>query len=60
MQEKSKDSNGISRSRKSKKDRQWQQQRNRKKDKQWFTIHYTESKDWATRTPLKPGCAPEM
>ena len=31
MQEKSKDSNGISRSRKSKKDRQWQQQRNKKR-----------------------------
>jgi len=27
---------------------------NGQKDKQWSTKHYTETKDWGTRTPLKP------
>ena len=35
------------------KDRQYHG--NLKKDKRWSTKHYTETKDWETRTPEKPG-----
>ena len=35
------------------KDRQYHG--NQKKDKRWSTKHYTETKDWETRTPEKPG-----
>jgi len=35
------------------KDRQYHGKQ--KNDKQWSTKHYTETKDWETRTPEKPG-----
>jgi hypothetical protein len=35
------------------KDRQYHG--NLKKDKRWSTKHYTETKDWETRPPEKPG-----
>jgi hypothetical protein len=35
------------------KDRQYHG--NHKKDQWWSTAHYTETKDWETRTPEKPG-----
>ena len=35
------------------KDRQYHG--NHKKDQRWYTKHYTETKDWDTRIPEKPG-----
>ena len=49
--EKFEDTKRVTRSRKSQKDRQYNGQK--KKDKQWSTKHYTETKDGASRTPLK-------
>ena len=48
MHDEFEDTNGVIRIRKLRKDRQGNGQK--KKDKQRSTKHYTESKDWATRT----------
>jgi hypothetical protein len=44
----------IIRNRNSKKDLQYNGQK-RANEQKWFQIHYTDTKGWVTRIPIKPG-----